>query len=44
MSILNGSSAIGFLAADVADTGYAIERSVRFNSSDSAYEGQEMTA
>jgi hypothetical protein len=37
MSVLNGSGAIGFLAADAAATGYSISRSVRFNRSDSPY-------
>jgi hypothetical protein len=37
-------SANSLLLASAADDGYAIERSLRFNSSDSAYEGQEVAA
>jgi hypothetical protein len=38
MSVLNTSAAIGFLAATPSSGGgYSISRSLRFNSSDSAY-------
>ena len=42
--MIPGSANSLLLASAAADGGYAISRSLRFNSSDSAYEGQEVAA